>query len=308
MMDRNDVYGYIFNAMIMMPPIAMFAYAAPIEAVYWQWWAPVFFILPVVKYFSPGRIRPYVYQVALISVLIYMMVGQIRIVFGYTFFPFYLDNFTPYDFTLQFIFTLGTAIAFPVIFEGVLAKKVQKTLAYMIWASASTIYFITAVAISPFFSASITSTLTSAAPGFPLANASGILYAYEVTGDLIYINIYLLFTQGYEFITLILKPSAEILDILMVSFIISAIGFISKLRISNTPEHRAPLEDMAYPLIIGGTLALAITLIVNQVSSTYYGFMIITVILVVLTSYTKHLDRKKNYEVKIKGNDERSDS
>ena len=133
-MDRNDIYGYIFNAMIMMPPIAMFAYAAPMEAAYWQWWAPAFFILPVVKYFSPSRARPYVYQIAIISVLTYMMIGQIRVMLGYTFFPFYLDNFTPYDFTLPFIFTLGTVIAFPVIFEGILSKKVQKTLAYMIWA------------------------------------------------------------------------------------------------------------------------------------------------------------------------------
>ena len=307
-MDRNDIYGYIFNAMIMMPPIAMFAYAAPMEAAYWQWWAPAFFILPVVKYFSPSRARPYVYQIAIISVLTYMMIGQIRVMFGYTFFPFYLDNFTPYDFTLPFIFTLGTVIAFPVIFEGILSKKVQKTLAYMIWASASTIYFITAVAIAPFFSSSVSSTLTSAAPGFPLANASGILYAYEVTGDLIYINIYLLLTQGYEFITLILKPSPEIMEILTISFIVSTIGFISKLRISNSPEHRAPLEDMAYPLIVGGTGALAITMLVNQVSSTYYGFLIITVALLALTSYTKSLDRKKNYDVIIKDNDERANT
>ena len=122
-MDRNDIYGYVFNGMIMMPPIAMFAYAAPMEAVYWQWWAPAFFILPVVKYFSPSRVRPYVYQVSLISVLIYMVIGQVRIMFGYTFFPFYLDNFSPFDFTLPFIFTLGTVIAFPIIFEGILAKK-----------------------------------------------------------------------------------------------------------------------------------------------------------------------------------------
>ncbi|MCL4350703.1 MAG: hypothetical protein M1414_02405 [Candidatus Thermoplasmatota archaeon] len=302
-MDRNRIYQLIFNFMIMFPPIAMFAYAAPMEFQYWLWFWPFFIIVPVAKFFVPERFQSSVYPLVLMVVLIYMAVGFIRQATGYSYFPVNLDNFTTSYIGINFFFTIGTAVVFPICFEGVMTKNVQRSLAYMVWASALTIYFITAVAISPYFTGASSSSFNSGGIGLPLLKASGFLYAYEITGDLIYINIYLLITQGYEFITLILKPSPTIMNLLIVSFIISLMGFILRLRFSNTPSHRPPLEVMAYPLLIGGVGGVAVTLLVTQLQSTYYGFLVITLILLVLTIYTKSLDRKSINEIKITDDD-----
>lgn len=93
------------------------------------------------------------------------------------------------------------------------------------------------------------------------------------------------------------------MNLLIVSFIISLMGFILRLRFSNTPSHRPPLEVMAYPLLIGGVGGVAVTLLVTQLQSTYYGFLVITLILLVLTIYTKSLDRKSINEIKITDDD-----
>lgn len=279
MMEKDELIKHGLNFVILIPSITMFIYEFKGEYSYWDSFWYLFFILPVVKYISPIRIRKLIYPVAAIIILLYVLVSELIVISRFSFpyssyFTFPLNNRT----IIPLSFTISSAIAFPFIVEGVMSKTSQGALGYLIGSSISTIYFITALSLSPLFN-------------------KGFYYSYDVTGILIYYNLYTLASTGTESVTYLLKPVPLIENILLITFPISIVGLIGRLYVESDKVNRQPVEYMAYPILIGSLIGLVLTEITNMLSGTYYGILITVTFLVGTTMYMRKSDKKDNYEI-----------
>ncbi len=291
MMEREKFLKFILNFLILAPSISMFAYEIPKEFSYWDSLWYIFFILPLLKYVSPLRIRRLVYPVAIIIGLMYVLISELMIVQHTSSFLSGLFSFPMKTSDLIIIsFTISSAIAFPLIVEGVMSKSPQGVLGYLIGSSISTIYFIAALSLRRTFS-DLFSEL------YPNIHISPFYSSYMGIGELIFFNVYILASQGFEFITLIITPVAFITNMLIITFSISIISFIARLYLENNRINRQPLENMAYPIMIGGIGALVLTLVMNQISYCYYGILLMAVSLVSIVVIMRMGNKKDNYEV-----------
>ncbi|WP_443338196.1 hypothetical protein [Cuniculiplasma thermophilum] len=279
MMEKDKFIKHGLNFLILIPSITMFIYEFKGEYSYWDSLWILFFILPLVKYISPMRIRKLIYPIATILILLYVLISELIVILRFSFilssyFTFPLNNRT----IIPLSFTISSAIAFPFIVEGIMSKSPQGALGYLIGSSISTIYFITALSLSPLFN-------------------KGFYYSYDITGILIYYNLYTLASTGTESITYLLKPVSFIENILLITFPISIVGFIGRLYIESDKVNRQPVEYMAYPILMGSLIALFLTELTNVISGTYYGILITAAFLVGTVMYMRKSDKKDNYEI-----------
>ena len=283
-MKKDEIYIFITNFLIMLPSISMFVYDLPKEYHYWDYLWYIFFILPVLKYISPTRIRRLIYPLSIIIILSYVLLSELILIFRVSFF---LSHYFHVDFSSQNLtvisYTISSAVAFPFIVEGMMAKTPQGTIGYLIASSTSTIYFITALYLVTLFHDSLSS--------------NAFFYSYNITGYLIFYNLYLLASQGHEFITLLIRPSPFIENLLTVTFMVSIIGLIARLYLQNQEINRQPLENMAYPIFYGSIIALAVTLLLGKLSFTYYGILLMALFLIGTVVIARHGNKKDNYEI-----------
>ena len=279
MMDNEKMLKHGMNFLILIPSISMFIYELPKEYSYWDSLWYIFFIAPILKYISPLRIRRLIYPLTIIIILSYVLISELIIIshfssFLSTYFNFKLN----YTIFIAMSFTISSAIAFPFIVEGVLSKTPQGAIGYLIGSSVSTIYFITSLSLVPLFH-------------------KGFYYSYEITGILIYYSLYTLASRGTESVTYILKAPVFIENILLITFPISVVGFFVRLYLESNKINRQPLEAVAYPILIGATVALFLTILINFISGTYYGILLTVLFLVGIVIYMRRKDKKDNYEI-----------
>lgn len=286
-MRKNDISIYISNVLILTPAIASFIYIFPVERIYWEAWVILLFVIPFVKYFSPKDYRSKVYPLTMIVILVYILVSDLVLLTHDSFigsglfkYPITRGNFTP------FMFTLSTGIVFPLLFEGVLSKKTSKTVSYMVVSTTSTIYML--------------ATLTFA---FNVFKGYNFYDVYELTGILIYLNVYLLIYKGYEFITLLLQPNPFVIDLLTTTFIVSIVGFILNLYFSEENRVKKSLEYLGYPILTGSIVSFILTFLLIYLPYSIYSIFVTTLIAIMVMFSVKHSDRKGNYHLKIMEDD-----
>lgn len=285
MMKKNDIFIYISNALILAPAIASYIYVFPVDRAHWENWVIIFFILPFVKYFSPKDYRHLVYPSVIIFALLYVLTSQAVFIdhlqfFGSSLFKTHisLTQLPP------LLFTLSTGIVFPLLFEGILSKKTSRAISYMVISTTSTIYTI--------------ATLDFALTVF---KGSGFLEAYQITGILIYMNVYLLLYKGYEFITLLIQPNPFVTELLLTTFIISIIGFVFSLYVSEEDRGKMSIQNIGYPILVGAMASFILTFLLVYFPYSIYSIFITTLIVIVSMSAVKHSDRKENYHLNVIG-------
>ncbi|MHB1440475.1 MAG: hypothetical protein ACYCSO_04665 [Cuniculiplasma sp.] len=288
MMNRSDIYLYISNVLIMMPAMASFVYIFPIERLCWEPWVIILFILPFIKYFSPKDYRSKVYFLAAIVILLYILLSDLVLVDHITFFssglftyPIDSTNFTP------FLFTLTTGAVFILLFEGILSRKTSRTITYMVISTASTVYMIATITFS-----------LMVFKNAPLNDVT-VYHAYEITGILIYLNVYLLLYKGYEFITLLLQPNSFVTTFLTATFVISIVGLVMNLYLAEENKSRKSLEFLAYPVLSGAIFSLALTFFLFYIPFSIYSLFITSFTVIFFMFLVKRSDRKENYQLRI---------
>lgn len=280
-MEEGRLSLYISNTLILMPAIVTFIYLFPKEYVYWNDWYLLPFVIPFVKYFMPRDWRRHVYPLIITILLFYIIISDLKIILKTGFFlstlfvlPVTQKNVNP------IFFTLFTSIVFLFIFEGILSKKTAKTVYYMFLSITSTVYFLSALELSS------------------LAGIS-FMDAYSYTSILLFYNVYTLIFKGYEFLTLIITPSAYVVNMLIVTAIFSIVGLIMNLNVLGTDKNSRSLEGIGYPILAGGIGALILSFVLVHLPYSLYSLLLTVLVIIIFISIVSRSDRKQNYPIRV---------
>lgn len=282
-MSRN-FQEYIANFLILLPTTVSFFYIFPQVFPYWNsiWYLVI--ALPLVKFFMPSSIKRNYYKIAISLIMLYILIS---IILKYFNLQNYFFNFNlTYFLSLNTEFTIYSSISFIFIIEGIRAKKTKS-------------------AVSLNIAGTITSVYSLLVSSVAYISDTTFLTAFYYSGILIIYNIYLLFTQGYEFLTLIIKPQLTVTIILGLTFLFSIFGtFWSLHMFSEEKEKRVSFEDLSYPIIYGSIGAFVFSLLLYYLPISFYSFLLSVIVIMGIIMYALRKDKKEKYELTIWKEDE----
>lgn len=285
-MAERRIALYVSNILILIPAIVTFIYLFPKEFPYWDDWYLLIFVLPFVKYLMPRDFRKHVYPITAILIIFYVIVSDLKFILKSGFFLSSLFVLPVTEKSLNSImFTVFTSLVFLLIFEGILSKNTAKTVYYMFLSLTSTVYFLSALQISV------------------LMNIS-FMEAYSYTSILLLYNVYTLIFKGYEFLTLIIAPSAYVVNMLTITAIFSIIGLIMNLNVLGTEKGTTSLEGIGYPILVGGLGVFILSFILLHLPYNLYSLLLTALVIVIFISIVTRSDRKENYSIRVMDDNE----
>ncbi|MGP6220401.1 hypothetical protein [Caldiplasma sukawensis] len=282
-MSRN-FQEYVANFLILLPTTVSFFYVLPQVFPYWNSIWYLIIALPLLKFFMPSSIKENYYKIVISLIMLYILISLALKYFNLQN-PIFNFNVT-YFLSTETEFTIYSSISFIFIIEGIRAKKTKSAVSLNIAGTITSVY---SLLVSTVAAISDTTFLT----------------AFYYSGILIIYNIYLLFTQGYEFLTLIIKPQLTVTIILGFTFLLSIFGTFWSLHMSSEKkEKRVSFEDLSYPIIYGSIGAFIFSLLLYYLTITFYSFLVTVVVIMGIIIYALRKDKKEKYDVTIWKEDE----